>query len=80
MIFTNSFFRLVSSFNFPVFLFGEEIYFAELIRNVGLRVLYTPDLIIYDTDHVSTGKMRRSEYYRYNYEALTILMKMFKYE
>lgn len=41
---------------YPVFLFGEEMYFAEECKSKELKVRYYPNLCVYDFDHGSTGK------------------------
>lgn len=77
MIFTRNLLDTCNSFNYPIFLFGEEIYFGELIMRNGLKCLYIPTIKIIDFDHVSTGKMLSKEYYKANYEAITYIIKTF---
>lgn len=77
MIFTKSFMKNNASLKFPSFLFGEEIYFGELARQSKLDVLYLPQIVVHDIDHVSTGKMKRKDYCRMNYESLSILKEKY---
>lgn len=77
ILLTKSFFRLCHKLAYPVFLFGEEIYIAELIRNAGLRVRYLPNLVVYDAEHVSTGILKKSFYYKCNMEAIEYILKTF---
>lgn len=77
MIFTKAFFSKNTNLNYPVFLFGEEIYFAELMRKSLLKVVYFPDLKVIDKEHVSTSKMKSSLFYKYNREAIKYLISTF---
>lgn len=77
MIFTKSFIKRNTNFDFPSFLFGEEIYFAELNRLSDLKVVYNTSIKVYDFDHASTSKMKKSEYYKMNYRSLKILIKKY---
>lgn len=77
MIFTRSFVSAMDKISYPVFLFGEELYFAEIIRNKGLKVKYVPDIVVDDIDHVSTSKMKSRFYYNCNREALKYILKEF---
>ena len=61
--------------DYPCFLFGEEIYLAEHLRKRGLKTYYDPNLKVYDSDHVSTGKMKSKAYYQYNYKSIDMLLK-----
>jgi len=77
MILTNSFTKKNVDLNYQSFLFGEEIFFAELIRASGLETIYLPELLVYDTDHVSTSKLKRSVYYKMNYQSIKYIIKRF---
>lgn len=44
--------------NYPVWLFGEEIFVAEECRKKGLRVYYRPEVRVTHAEHVSTGTRR----------------------
>lgn len=74
---TKAFFTSHPSLNYPMFLFCEEIYLAELCRESNLKVIYTPEVCVRDTEHCSTGKMRKSTYYRYNYESINYILETF---
>jgi GT2 family glycosyltransferase len=77
MIFTHSFSDKNKDFSFPTFLFGEEIFFAELLRKDNLLTIYSPTIIIDDFDHASTGKLKRSDLYKMNYDSIKCLTKKF---
>lgn len=80
IVFTNKFANFLQAMDYPCFLFGEEIYLAEHLRKLGLKTFYNPMLKVYDTDHVSTSKMKSKAYYHYNYKSIDMLLKEFFYE
>lgn len=59
------------------FLYGEEYFIAEMIRKHNGKVEYIPELVIYDDEHVSTGKLPGHQFFEYNYNALKFLYKSF---
>jgi len=77
MLFSKAFAEKNINFEFPGFLFGEEIYFAELNINSGLKTHYTPNLIIHDFDHASTSKIQSKAYFKMNYDSIKILIQNF---
>ena len=77
MIFTKAFFLKKPKLQYPVFLFGEEIYFAELMRSYSLKVTYIPRLKVFDKEHISTSKMKSDFYYKCNREAIKYLISTF---
>jgi GT2 family glycosyltransferase len=78
MIFSGDFFEKNRDFDFPAFLFGEELFFAELVRNSDAMVYYEPSIVVNDIDHVSTGRLRRAVCCKMNYDALTQLKKYYE--
>lgn len=77
MVFTSKFFQKCPSLDYPVFLFCEEIFLAEMVRSIGGKTTYCPSVKINDKEHASTGRMRLSKYCKYNYEALTYIIRHF---
>ena len=55
MIFSRSFFEKGGTLDFPMFLFGEEVYLAEMALKAGMRVGYDADLKIIHHEHNTTG-------------------------
>ena len=55
VIFSKRFFSRGGTLDFPVFLFGEEICIAETVRELGLRVVYDPSLVLTHHEHQSPG-------------------------
>ncbi len=57
-IFTNQFISKIAPFHFPCFLYGEELFFAELIRRNGLKTIFYPNIYIENkTPNVSTKEL-----------------------
>ncbi|MDO5691924.1 MAG: glycosyltransferase [Pseudomonadota bacterium] len=56
MIFTKNYVDRGASFDYPRFLFGEEVFVAEEARLKGLKTIYAPQLKVYDGEHGSTSK------------------------
>lgn len=77
MIFRSPLFKALMEIYYPVLLFGEEIYIAEVLRKNELKTFYTPRIRVIDYDHVSTGKLKNNDYYRLNYLATEMLLKEF---
>lgn len=75
IIFTNKFADFLQHIDYPCFLFGEEIYLAENLKRKFLKINYEPSIKVYDSDHVNTRKMKSKAYYRYNYEAIDMLLR-----
>lgn len=76
---TSAYFERCGMLDYPMFLYCEELYVAEECRLNGLTVQYLPQIALDDYEHVSTGRMKRSFYYKCNYEALNyILSKYYK--
>ena len=46
------------NFEFPLFLFAEELYIAEQARTYGLRTLYAPAVKVEHIEHSQTGYFR----------------------
>ena len=77
IILTREYFKRCGKIDYPVFLFCEEIYLAEMCQKAGLNVEYEPSIKVIDTEHASTGKMKHSLYCRCNYEAMQYIIKSF---
>lgn len=77
MLLTKNFFKVYDRIDYPIFLFGEELYLAELIRNKGLKVRYMPSLSLEDNEHVSTSKMKKKFYFKCNTESIKYILDTF---
>lgn len=77
ILLTAEYFRRCGKIDYPVFLYGEELYIAENCHSHSLAVRYEPSVCIYDKEHYSTGQMKKSFYYDCNYKALSYILKTF---
>jgi len=77
IILTREYISRCGKIDYPVFLFGEEIYLAEMCRMGGLLVEYCPAIKVIDIDHASTGNMKKKFRNRCNVEALDYILKAF---
>jgi GT2 family glycosyltransferase len=58
LIFSREYFRAGGSLDFPCFLFGEEVYLAESLRQCRLEAVYEPSLQIIHQEHTSTKRVK----------------------
>lgn len=77
MIFSKAFIVNNIDFRFPSFLFGEELFFAELNRLSNLKVIYVPEIKVFDIDHISTSSLKRIHYCKLNKESLEKIINLF---
>lgn len=56
--------------NYPVFLFGEEIYIGEQSNVNNILVRYHTELKVIDSDHASTGKENEHFIRKHNFQAI----------
>ena len=75
MMFTKKSFDFLMGMEYPIFLFGEEIFVAENLMRNSLKTIYIPEIKVYDTEHASTSGLKKKSYYNYNYEAICMLIK-----
>lgn len=77
IILTKQFVKQNPILSYPCFLFCEELFLGETIRNEGLQVIYEPSLKILDDEHVSTSKLPSKNYYKYNRTSLSWILRTF---
>ena len=77
IILTENFFRCYQQIHYPIFLYGEELFFAELIKKKRLRVRYVPSIRMITEGGVSTSKMPSDSFFRYNVDAINYILKNF---
>lgn len=77
IILTDVYFKKCGIINYPVFLFCEEIYLGEQCKQQELKVLYNPSIVVYDTEHVSTGTIKSRQYCRLNYDAIQYILRKY---
>ena len=77
MIFRPAIFQQEPPLNYPVFLFCEEIFMAEMARRIGKKTTHCPSVKVWDCEHASTGLMGLWRYCKYNHDALSYIIKHF---
>lgn len=77
MLFTMAFVQKNPDIHFPGFMYGEEIYMAELVRKAHLNVVYCPALHIANTGNISTGLINQAQKSRWSKESLLAIYKQF---
>ena len=77
MIFTGKYWCATEPFRYPIRLFGEEIYAAELAIRNDFRVQFWSFLKVEDYPGVSTGQLSLRKYCKSNRFALEFLMSKF---
>jgi GT2 family glycosyltransferase len=75
MVFRRTYFDAGGNFNYSAFLFGEEIFVAETARRLGLGVIHCPSLVVFDSEHASTGIVRSRKIAGYMKEATNHLIE-----
>lgn len=71
LVFLPEYRRRGGRFDYPCFLFGEELWVGFECRRVGLAVHYIPELKMRHEEHISTGTRRRGSVARAKYESLS---------
>ena len=77
MLFTKAFVQNNPELHYPTFMYGEEIYMAELIKKSHLKVSYIPTLHISNTGNISTGLIHQERKSKWSKESLNTIRKMF---
>ena len=77
MIFRPEIFQQEPKLDYPVFLFCEEIYMAEMALRIGKKVTHCPSVKVWDKEHASTGLMNLWRYCKYNHDALSYIIRTF---
>lgn len=77
MLFTKSFVTKNTEIHFPGFMYGEEIYLAELTRKADLRVRYIPTLRIANVGNINTGLINQAQKSRWSKESLRAIYNAF---
>lgn len=56
-IFTKKIIENEYPLTFPCFMYGEEVYYGELVHKNNMKTLFVPSIEVYDIGAVSTGKL-----------------------
>jgi GT2 family glycosyltransferase len=77
VIYHRSYFEAGGTLDYGAFLFGEEIFVAEIARRLGLTVLYDPRLHVMHRARTATGKLSSRKRIRFTYESTLYLIDTF---
>ena len=78
LIFTQAFVKHIFPFNFPFFLYGEELYFAELARLANMQTIFNPQLFVNNCSaHVSTSKLKFAQICKYGNQAISYILNTY---
>ena len=77
MLFTKAFVQHYPTLHFPTFMYGEEIYFAELVRTAQLQTRYVPALQMANIGNISTGLINQAQKSQWSKESLHALYKTY---
>ncbi len=77
MLFTSHFVTKNPELSFPGFMYGEEIYFAELVRAAQLKTQYDPTLRIANVGNISTGLVNQAQKSKWSKASLRAIYKQF---
>lgn len=77
-IFTKEFLKNLAPFHYPCFLYGEELFFAELVRSKQLKTIFYPNLYIENnTPNVSTKELGFEQRCRYSAKAIKYIIQTY---
>lgn len=68
------FFTQGGTINYPLFLFGEELFLAEQCRELGLPIKYVPRIKYINYEHLSTSKLKSSFIAKCDYNAIAYIL------
>ena len=77
MLFTKAFVSAYPELQFPGFMYGEEIYMAELVRAAGLKVQYIPTLRIANIGNVNTALINQKQKSAWSKQSLHAIYNRF---
>lgn len=77
MVFTGQFLAKHPYLKFPPFMYGEELFFAELVHKDKLKTYYCPTLHVSNVGRVSTGKYDYRWLCRQNRQSLDIIVNRY---
>lgn len=77
MLFTKAFVQHNPQIHFPCFMYGEEIFFAELTRAAQLTTRYEPTLRIANVGNISTGLINQAQKSAWSKESLHAIYNRF---
>lgn len=77
MLFTKALVQNNPELHYPTFMYGEEIYMAEMVRAAQLKARYCPTLRIANTGNISTGLINQKQKSKWSKESLRAIYNRF---
>lgn len=77
IIFRDTFFKNGGTLDYRLFLFGEEIYIAEMCRKFNMKMLYIPTLKVRHHEHQMTGTLKTKQLIGYLNQSIQFLLEDF---
>jgi len=77
LILNRSYFEKGGNLNYGSFLFGEEIYIAEMVRKIGGKVYFDNRLKVNHDEHTTINKESREKINHFYFESMEYLYKTF---
>ncbi len=77
MVFNKSYFIKGGTISNPTFLFGEELFVAEITRKLGLKTIYEPSLVVNHFQNATTGTFKSSNSVGYLHQSYSYLLETF---
>lgn len=75
LIFTRPFMQYIFPFNYPFFLYGEELYFAELALSLDMQTVYNPYIFVNNCSaHISTSHLKFAKICEYGKQAISYII------
>jgi GT2 family glycosyltransferase len=78
MIFRKSFFEKGGTLDYPIRLFGEEVFIAEQALRLGLKVVFDPSFRVIHRQHSTTGIFKSRQMTRMLHESFVFLLNQRK--
>jgi len=77
ILFSKEYFTKGGKLDYPMFLFGEEIFVAETARKIGVKVVYCNKFRARHNDHCSTGILRTRKMTSFVHESAIYIANSF---
>lgn len=77
MVLSSTFLKQLSDFNYPAFLYCEELFLAEEARRMALPVVYHPELELKHSEHQTTGLIRSRALVEHHRNALRFCLQTY---
>ena len=75
LIFTRPFMQHIFPSNYPFFLYGEELYFAELALSLDMQTVYNPYIFVNNCSaHISTSHLKFAKICEYGKQAISYII------